>query len=246
MNSLQLAALIAAAILGLGTLFVFACSVPSLRLVGPVVTHGPAASRRVALTFDDGPAAPFTGQILDLLKERGIKATFFMCGKNVEKYPDLVRRISQEGHQLGNHTYSHPFLYFKSGRFITGEISRTSDAIGAVAGSRPRFFRPPFGARWPSLYPVLRRHGLTLVNWSVPGFDWMAGTEKIVAAVTKRMRAGSIILLHDGLETPSHRPIDQSRTVRALPAIIDAARARGLDFATLDELLVEEPARAET
>jgi peptidoglycan-N-acetylglucosamine deacetylase len=230
-------------VLALGALFVLACSIPSLQLVGPVITRGPSSVRSIALTFDDGPAAPFTGQVLDLLRERGIKATFFLCGKNAEKYPELARRIAEEGHQLGNHTYSHPFLYFKRGRFIAGEIDRTQAAIEKSAGVRPRVFRPPFGARWPSLYPVLRQRGLDLVNWSVPGYDWQFGTEKIVAAVTKRLRPGSVILLHDGLETPSHRRIDQSGTIRALPAIIDAARSQGLDFVTLDGLLSKKAAR---
>jgi peptidoglycan-N-acetylglucosamine deacetylase len=243
MSTFLLIVCVVAAIVGLGVLFVFACSVPSLRLVGPVITHGPLGSSYIALTFDDGPAAPFTGQILDLLREHGIRATFFMCGKNVEKYPELARRIAQEGHQVGNHTFSHPFLYLKSSRFIADEIRRTAEAIEKASGARPSVFRPPYGARWPTLYPVLRRFGLTLVNWSVPGFDWMYGTEKIVAAVTGRLRGGSVILLHDGLETRSSRPIDQSRTVRALPAIIEAARTKGLEFVTLSEMLSERPAR---
>ena len=249
MNFILSIALIAAGLLVLGGLYIYAWSVPTLPIFAPAILRGPATWGRIALTFDDGPAPPFTEQILDILRARGVKATFFVCGKNVERYPHIVRRIKAEGHSLGNHTHSHPFLYLRSRRFMANEIDRTQEALQRVTGERPSIFRPPYGARWLGLVSVLRKRGLHLVNWSDTGYDWKYDTESIVNETVKRLQPGSIILLHDGLERPNQRPIDQSATVRALPAIIDAASDAGLSFVTVSELLNEfwknEPALAE-
>ena len=99
----------------------------------------------MALTFDDGPAERFTAQVLDILREQQVPATFFVCGENVEEHPDLLRRIVAEGHEIGNHTYSHLFVYFKSRRRIAEEIDRTQAIIEKVVGFRPSLFRPPYG-----------------------------------------------------------------------------------------------------
>ncbi len=222
---------------GLGGLFVFACSVPGWPVPGPVVVRGHRQDGRIALTFDDGPSPPYTHAILDLLRERQVRATFFLCGKNVDRYPEVARRIRQEGHAVGNHTYSHPFLYFRSRHFMAEEIDRAQQSIERAIGERPRFFRPPYGVRWPGLHQVLRERGMRLVNWSDTGYDWKFGAERIIRAALEHLGPGSIILLHDGLETRPPRPVDQTRTVQALPALIDRARQAGLSFATLDELL---------
>jgi peptidoglycan/xylan/chitin deacetylase (PgdA/CDA1 family) len=131
-----------------GVVLWYACSVPSSRVFGPALVRGPRERRRVALTFDDGPAPPFTGQILDVLRDYRVPATFFVCGQNAERHPELVRRIHAEGHTLGNHTYSHPFLYIQSRQRIAEEIDRTQEVIGRLTGYRPRLFRPPYGVRW--------------------------------------------------------------------------------------------------
>jgi peptidoglycan-N-acetylglucosamine deacetylase len=238
MNLILSIALVAAGLVVLGGLYIYAWSAPALRLFAPAILRGPAAGRRIALTFDDGPASVFTEQILDILYDRNVKATFFVCGKNVERYPHIVRRIRAEGHALGNHTYSHPFLYFRSRRFMADEIDRTQEALQKVTGEHSSIFRPPYGARWLGLVSVLRKRGLRLVNWSDTGYDWNCGADEIVQTL-KRSKPGSIILLHDGLETRSGRPIDQSATVLALPAIIDAASEAGLTFVTVNELLDE-------
>ncbi len=107
-------------ILGCAGGLAYACIIPSSQVFSPVVNRGPAESRNVVLTFDDGPAPPFTEQILDILAEHGISATFFLCGKNVERHPEIARRIVREGHTIGNHTYSHPFLMGRSRRFMAG------------------------------------------------------------------------------------------------------------------------------
>jgi len=227
--------LVTLSVVALISVYCYALSIPTLPLFGPTVLRGPAEGRRIALTFDDGPAAIFTEQILDILHQRNVKATFFLCGKNVERYPDTARRIWAEGHAVGNHTYSHPFLYFKSRSFMGAEIDRAQDAIEKATGFRPSIFRPPYGGRWPGIYSVLRRRRMTLVNWSDTGYDWKYGTKRIVSETLKHLKAGAIILLHDGMEAP--RAIDQSATVKALPQIIDAARAVGFSFVTVSEFL---------
>ncbi|MHB8655124.1 MAG: polysaccharide deacetylase family protein [Terriglobia bacterium] len=228
--------LFAIALAALGGLYVFAWSVPTWQIFGPALVRGPATGGRIALTFDDGPAPPFTGQILDILRARKVPATFFVCGKNVERFPQMLRRIQAEGHTIGNHTYSHEFPYFRSQRKFAIEIDRTQEAIAKVTGLHPVIFRPPFGARWLGFYPVLRERGLRLVNWSDAGFDWLEKSD-IVRRTLKNLGPGSIILLHDGRRADPPETFDRSRTVNALPVIIDAARAAGLTFVPLTEFL---------
>jgi peptidoglycan/xylan/chitin deacetylase (PgdA/CDA1 family) len=214
--------------------------VPQWQVFGPAVVRGRAGSGKVALTFDDGPVAPFTEQILDVLRAKKVTATFFVCGKNVERFPETVRRIKAEGHTLGNHTYSHPFLYFRSRLDMAREIDRTQEAIEKVAGLRPIYFRPPFGARWFGLYAVLRERGLRLVQWSDTGYDWKRGAKSeadIVSRTLKGLGPGSIILLHDGRRVYPPHQVDQSHTVKALPEIIDAVHQAGLTFVPLAEFM---------
>jgi peptidoglycan-N-acetylglucosamine deacetylase len=215
----------------------YACIIPSSQVFAPVVNRGPAESGSVVLTFDDGPAPPFTEHVLDILAEHKISATFFLCGKNVENHPEIARRIVREGHTIGNHTYSHPFLFARSRRFIAGEIDRAQEAIERVTGVRPTLFRPPYGARWFGLMPVLRQRGLKMVMWSVMGFDWKYKTQAIIRATTRRLHSGAVVLLHDGHEQPPPGGIDQSSTVEALPAIIEAAARSGLNIAPIEKFM---------
>src|SRR3974377_101343 len=133
-------------VVALGGAYVYAWSVPTLQVFGPALLRGPTRDGNVALTFDDGPSSPYTGQILEILRERGVTATFFLCGRNVECHPEIARRIVAEGHTIGNHTYSHPFPYFRRRSFFAAEIDRAQNAIERAAGQRPKIFRPPFGA----------------------------------------------------------------------------------------------------
>ena len=224
-------------LVALGGLYVYAWSEPTWQTFGPALVRGPAAGRRVALTFDDGPASPFTEQILDILRNRQVTATFFVCGQNVERYPEILRRIYAEGHEIGNHAYSHPFFYFRSRAFMAAEIDRTQEAIEGITGQRPTLFRPPFGVRWRGIYAVLRERGLRLVTWSDTGYDWKYGTEDIVHKTLEGLGPGSIILLHDGRRTYPPGGVDQSSTVRALPAIIDGALRAGLTFVPVSDFL---------
>jgi peptidoglycan/xylan/chitin deacetylase (PgdA/CDA1 family) len=215
----------------------YARGVPKSQISGPVLVYGPPDGRRVTLTFDDGPVAPYTEQILDILRERKIAASFFVCGKNVERYPEIIRRICAEGHTLGNHTYTHPFLYFRSRANMAAEIDRTQKAIEKITGFAPKLFRPPYGARWVGLYRVLTDRGMTMVQWSDDGCDWKYGSDAIVRATLKGLRPGSIILLHDGHEVRQSSDVDRSHTVKALPVIIDGAIKAGFNFVPIGEFV---------
>jgi len=221
-----------------GMLLWYACSVPSSQLFGPALVRGPTEGRRVALTFDDGPASPSTEQILGILRQRSIIATFFVCGRNAQQFPEVIRQIHTEGHTLGNHTYSHPFLYFQCRRKIAEEIDRTQDLIEKLTGHQPTLFRPPYGVRWFGLYPVLRERGLQVVQWSDTGYDWQNKADAIVAATLRHLRPGSVILLHDGLTVPATgKSVDRLQTVQALPAVLDGALGAGFTFVSVRDFL---------
>jgi peptidoglycan-N-acetylglucosamine deacetylase len=232
----------------------YACSWPASQVLGPALVRGPAAGKRLALTFDDGPLAPSTGQILDVLKSRGVHATFFVCGSNAEQYPEIVRRIHSEGHTLGNHTWSHPYLYFLSGEKMAEEIDRTQEAVRAATGQIPRLFRPPYGGRWFGLYALLRERKMDLIQWSLDPQDWQLDANGILARARSGLQPGAVILLHDGRQAPCgylrrllnrDRPAEgggaptatSSATVEALPALIDHARKEGFQFVPLEEFL---------
>ena len=243
----------------LGFLLWYACSWPRSQVLGPALVRGPSGSRKVALTFDDGPLPPYSQQVLDILRSQNAKATFFVCGKNAERHPEILRRICAEGHTIGNHTWSHPYLYFMNRAKCAEEIDRTQRAVQEATGGAPRVFRPPYGARWFGLYPVLRERGLHLVQWSASGDDWKLGADDIVSSVRAGLGPGAIILLHDGRQKPggylqrflkrnfratggrNPQPSpwqpdpDASETVKALPAIIEAAREMGYEFVSVED-----------
>ena len=221
----------------LGFLFWYACVVPSSRVLGPAVVERPDLGQKVVLTFDDGPSASSTEKILDILRDNKVPATFFVCGKNVERLPDTVRRALAEGHTIGNHTYSHLFLYFRRRATMAAEIDRSQEVLERVTGQRPKLFRPPYGGRWFGLYPVLRERGMQLVLWSNAGYDWKNDTDGIVRDTLKALRPGSVILLHDGLERRPPNEINQLSTVRALPQIIVGVRKAGFTFVPIQEFL---------
>ncbi len=230
-------AVVIAAGLGFGLWFWWACSMPSSTFFRPVLIRGSQQGKRICLTFDDGPAEQFTESVLEILRQQQVPATFFVCGRNAEKHPDLLRRIVAEGHEVGNHTYSHPFLYFKSRRRMAEEIDHTQTVIEKLIGIRPHLFRPPYGARWFGLVPILQERNMHLVLWSAAGYDWKKDVQGITAAVLRELRPGAIILLHDGRETRPGAEIDRSRTVSALPAIIAGARRQGYTFTPVRDFL---------
>ena len=218
-----------------GFLFWYACVVPSSRVLGPALVQRPDLGQKVVLTFDDGPSASSTEKILDILRDNKVPATFFVCGKNVERLPAIVRRALAEGHTLGNHTYSHLFLYFRRRATMAAEIDRSQEVLERVTGQRPKLFRPPYGGRWFGLYPVLRERGMQLVLWSNAGYEWKNDTDGLVRDTLKALRPGSVILLHDGLERRPPNEINQISTVQALPQIIDGVRKAGFTFVPIQE-----------
>jgi peptidoglycan/xylan/chitin deacetylase (PgdA/CDA1 family) len=232
--SVVLVLLASAAAASVGVL-AYGLGAPEATLLGPALvrTAPTGPTPRVALTFDDGPSVPYTGQILDELKREHVHATFFLCGRNAVAHPELVRRILAEGHEIGNHTWSHPWLYLMSRDKIADEIDRTQDALEKITGRRPTLFRPPFGVRWFTLWPLLRERGLTMVMWSDRGYDGDRDARGITKATLDRLSPGAIILLHDGFETHAAAEIDRSATVQALPAIIAGARVAGYRFGAL-------------
>lgn len=157
----------------------------------------------VALTFDDGPDETMTPRVLDILGRHGIKATFFVVGEKVRRYPDLVRRMVDEGHTVGNHTLSHSPMFPLWGRErVTREIEQTQRTVKETAGVRMRFFRPPFGITNPVIGRAVRQSGLQAIGWSIRSFDTVACQERseVCRRITKRLHNGAVILLHDRCE----------------------------------------------
>lgn len=226
-------------------LLYYGCAVPSSQLLGRSLVRGPAGGRRVALTFDDGPTPPSTERILDVLKQHGVTATFFVNGRWVDRFPGTLRRIQSEGHAIGNHTYSHLFLYLKTRRRIAREIDLTQDAIERVTGTRPWIFRCPYGVRWFGLFTELRRRGMTAVQWSDTGFDWVKknAPPDIARKALQHLSDGSVILLHDGCGAREPGQVDHAATAEALPAIIAEVRRRGFQFVPVEDFL-RRPQRA--
>lgn len=195
------------------------------------LTNGGRDRRQVALTFDDGPLPPYTGRVLDILERYGVTATFFCVGMLADAYPDGVAEIRQRGHQLGNHTWSHPFLPELTRAEVVAQVSRAGEAIARAAGEDPpTLFRPPYGGRSPQVLRWLAELDSTVVLWDVMGFDWaLPGEEHISQAVLDSVQPGSVVLLHDGGG-------DRQQTVDALPAILEGLLARGFDFVAIDDL----------
>ncbi len=200
----------------------------------PSIWRGPAGHRAIALTFDDGPSES-TAEILALLARFGARATFFQCGANAERLPEAARAVSQAGHEIGNHTYSHAHLWLRSPAFIEGEVGRAQVALGAIHGAPPRLFRAPFGVRWPGLAAAQRRHGLLGVMWTAIARDWVDDGQAVAARIERGAVPGGILCLHDGRELKA-RP-DVSATIaavrRALPVLVD----RGYEFETVSGLI---------
>ncbi|MSQ22279.1 MAG: polysaccharide deacetylase family protein [Dehalococcoidia bacterium] len=193
----------------------------------------------VALTFDDGPNEPYTSQILDILQQHDIKATFFVTGKNVVYYPETTRRIVAERHVIGNHSWDHKVLQ-PIMDVQNLDMARTQGIIEKVAGVEPHLFRPPFGHKTPWQIEQLKKHGMVMVTWSVSAGNPGQPVPSIIAQrIVSHTKPGSIILLHDGNET-SHGA-DRNNTVAALPLIIEILTREGYTFVTVPELLKVEP-----
>lgn len=185
----------------------------------------PAETNYVALTFDDGPRRGTTDRLLEGLKERGASATFFLVGEEAERYPELVRRMQAEGHQVGNHTWRHVRLEGASTAVIQEEVGKTEELLETLLGGSGYWLRPPYGLITPGTEKLVR---VPMVKWSVDPRDWEnKNTDKVVQAILKHVKPNSIILLHDIYDT----------SVDAALKVVDTLEAQGYCFVTVEELL---------
>jgi peptidoglycan/xylan/chitin deacetylase (PgdA/CDA1 family) len=184
----------------------------------------------IAMTFDDGPHAKNTPRLLDMLKERGIKATFFLIGKSISAHPEILRRMIAEGHEVANHTWDHKSLRTLSEKGINDELQKTHDAIMAACGVAPRVYRPPFGAiTTKQMKAVNDLFKYTSILWDVDTNDWKSPrtVAKVHDTILKEAHPGAIILCHD-----IHEP-----TIDAMPTTLDELKAKGFQFLTISEMI---------
>jgi peptidoglycan/xylan/chitin deacetylase (PgdA/CDA1 family) len=201
---------------------------------GPSVYRGPRSSPGIAVTFDDGPSEG-TLPLLETLSRFNIPATFFQCGLNVQRLPDIAREVVGAGHEIGNHSHTHPALYFRSAAAIESEFVTAQRTIEDALGVTPSLMRAPFGARWFGFRRMQARLRLLGVMWTVIGLDWKLDAASITARVMSRVRNGAIICLHDGRQLVS-RP-DVRSTVDAVQQIVPSLISRGFKFQTVSQLL---------
>ena len=183
----------------------------------------------IAMTFDDGPSATLTPKLLDLLAARHIKVTFFVIGENVAEHSEIVARAAQEGHEIGNHSWSHPNLAKMSQEGVRSQLQRTDDAIKNATGKRPTLMRPPYGSitdrekHW-----IHDEFGYQIILWDVDPYDWKRPGPAVVRnRILKETQPGSIVLSHD----------IHPGTIEAMPSTLDALEAKGFKFVTVSELI---------
>ena len=195
--------------------------------LGVGVQEADGAPRRVALTFDDGPHPYYTEQLLDGLKERGVKATFFVTGEHAKLHPDVIQRMYEEGHLIGNHTYSHIQLRKNNQEAFREELIRTNEVIGEITGGEVLYVRPPYGS-WDKSFE--KELNMIPVLWTIDPLDWCSHDASCVAdKVLKKVKENDIILLHDWYDT----------TVEAAFQIVDELKEKGYLFVTVEELLFD-------
>jgi peptidoglycan/xylan/chitin deacetylase (PgdA/CDA1 family) len=201
---------------------------------GPSVYRGPADRKAIALTFDDGPSES-TPRVLELLDKYQAPATFFQIGANVERLPGVARAVHAAGHEIGNHSHTHPLFCFHSSAFVFEEFARAQRAIADVTGCAPTLLRAPFGARWFGFRAAQRRLQLRGVMWSAIGYDWKLKADTIVGRMLAGAANGAILCLHDGREVRANPDIRE--TVAAIARLVPALRDQGYRFDTVSRLL---------
>jgi peptidoglycan/xylan/chitin deacetylase (PgdA/CDA1 family)/GT2 family glycosyltransferase len=222
----------------ISTLFAYHGVSPRSRFYGNVLSNGDRSRLRIALTFDDGPNEPYTSDVLHILKQYRIKATFFLIGQNALRHPDTCRRIVAAGNAIGNHSHGHrKSLCLRRGRAVTRDIEAAHQAIYECTGLEPKLFRPPHGFRTPWLMRAVRNLGYTVVTWDNMTSDWNAerSGDEIILAILGRAKPGGVIVLHDGRDTRLN--YDRSHMLQALPFVIETLLERGFEFVTIPELL---------
>ena len=226
----------AAAFCGGGALMAYGVRGRSATLFAPSVYRGPSSRRTIALTFDDGPSES-TPELLELLSAHGVPATFFQCGANVRRLPDIAREVARRGHEVGNHSDTHPRFYFRKPEFIRDELIRAQDTIAATTGVSPALYRAPFGVRWPGMRAAQAQLDLLGVMWTVIGRDWKLDAPGIIRRVFSRARNGAIICLHDGRELQSRPAV--AATIEAVRQLIPMLQGAGYRFKTVSQLICQ-------
>ena len=232
MGSFVLGAGLAAAAVAAG----YQCMAPRGQWYGRTFTGRQPESKRLALTYDDGPNDPHTLRLLDVLAKHNVKATFFLIGRFVKQRPDIAHELVRAGHVVGNHTFSHPNLIFVTAEQTRTELTACEQALSDAVGEHSRLFRPPFGGRRPSTLRIARALGLEPVMWSVTGWDWKGKPAEFVERkVVQQVRGGDVLLLHDG----SHVAFgaDRSQSVIATDHLIARYRSEGYEFLTVPEMM---------
>ena len=195
--------------------------------------HGPRDLRRIALTFDDGPEPQTTPVLLELLRKHNIKATFFVIGTKAERYPAIIKQLTNAGHLVANHSYSHPWYFnFLFGKALEKQILRTKDILKEIMGSDSLFFRPPMGFTNPHYRKILEKHNMRIVGWDIRTFDKNRKKHQIVEKIFKKKCNGSIILMHD-----SGVSIEKLQYI--ISTVAEKLQAQGYSFVRIDEMAVD-------
>ena len=215
---------------GAAALMAYGVRAPASTLLGPSIYRGNTRRRSVALTFDDGPSEG-TLTILRVLEEYGVPATFFQCGANIRRLPDIARLVVSKGHEIGNHTETHPNFCFQSSRFIDEEFRRAQRTIEEIVDRSPSLMRAPFGVRWFGFRKVQQDLNLLGVMWTVIAKDWKLSAPAIAMRLERRVRNGAIFCLHDGREL--QRSPDVFATAEALRILIPSLLKSGFQFETV-------------
>ena len=237
MLRLAIAAASAAAVVAAG----YQTKSPTGQWYGRTFTGSPDRARQLALTYDDGPNDPHTQQLLEVLSKHNVHATFFLIGRYVKQLPQIAREISQAGHVIGNHTFTHPSLLFKSKTEINRQLVDCRAALEDAIGAHSNLFRPPFGSRRPAVLRVARELGFEPVMWNVTAYDWKGNAAlQIERNVSKQIRGGDVILLHDG----GHHHIgeDRSQTVVATNHLLTRYKAEEFEFVTIPQMMMRTDA----
>jgi len=209
---------------------------PTGQWYGRTFTSLARGTKQLALTYDDGPNDPQTLRLLEVLAKQNVRATFFLIGRYVQQRPEIVLEIVKARHVIGNHTFTHPLLTFKTAAEVRKELSDCRSAIQDAVGEHSNLFRPPFGGRRPAVLRIARELGLEPIMWNVTGYDWSAPPAVVIEKkVSSQIRGGDVILLHDG----GHKQMgaDRSQTVLATDHLITRYKSEGYDFVTIQQML---------
>jgi peptidoglycan/xylan/chitin deacetylase (PgdA/CDA1 family) len=222
-----------AAVVSAGVL-AYAVRVPSCSLLAPSVHRGAGVRPAIALTFDDGPSEA-TPELLEILARHRAPATFFQIGANVRRLPEIAREVLAAGHEIGNHSDTHPLFALKSSGFIDRELAAAQETIERATGQRPRYFRAPYGVRWFGLRQAQQRLGLAGVTWSTLALDWKRQTPSVVSRLIGGAAPGAILCLHDG-RVLQHRP-DIGATLQAVRELLPQLMEQGFHLEKVTDIL---------